>query len=60
VFPSGRATEIAAWARAQVHHRVTMLEALRDRLGLTGTKKGCDRDACGAWPEPESVSGVVS
>jgi xanthine dehydrogenase YagT iron-sulfur-binding subunit len=28
--------------------RVTLLDALRDRLGLTGTKKGCDQDACGA------------
>ncbi len=28
--------------------RVTLLDALRDRLGLTGTKKGCDRGQCGA------------
>ncbi|GHE52722.1 (2Fe-2S)-binding protein [Streptomyces spiralis] len=28
--------------------RVTLLDALRDRLGLTGTKKGCDQGACGA------------
>ncbi|MFG2041891.1 (2Fe-2S)-binding protein [Dactylosporangium sp. NPDC048998] len=27
---------------------VTLLDALRDRLGLTGTKKGCDQGACGA------------
>ena len=28
--------------------RVTLLDALRDILGLTGTKKGCDQGACGA------------
>jgi xanthine dehydrogenase YagT iron-sulfur-binding subunit len=28
--------------------RVTLLDALRDQLGLTGTKKGCDQGACGA------------
>jgi xanthine dehydrogenase YagT iron-sulfur-binding subunit len=34
--------------RLQVDTRVTLLDALRDRLGLTGTKKGCDQGACGA------------
>jgi xanthine dehydrogenase YagT iron-sulfur-binding subunit len=28
--------------------RVTLLDALRDVLELTGTKKGCDQGACGA------------
>lgn len=28
--------------------RITLLDALRDHLGLTGTKKGCDQGACGA------------
>ena len=28
--------------------RVTILDLLRERLDLTGTKKGCDRGQCGA------------
>ena len=34
--------------RLQLDSRVTLLDALRDGLELTGTKKGCDQGACGA------------
>jgi xanthine dehydrogenase YagT iron-sulfur-binding subunit len=32
----------------KVEPRVTLLDALRTRLALTGTKRACDRGACGA------------
>jgi xanthine dehydrogenase YagT iron-sulfur-binding subunit len=32
----------------QMDPRVTLLDALRDQLGLTGTNKGCDQGACGS------------
>ncbi len=35
-----RELEVAPWT--------TLLDALRDQLGLTGTKKGCDHGQCGA------------
>ncbi len=34
--------------RVALDPRVTLLDALRDHLGLTGTKKGCDQGQCGA------------
>jgi xanthine dehydrogenase YagT iron-sulfur-binding subunit len=32
----------------EVEPRLSLLDLLRDQLGLTGTKKGCNQGACGA------------
>lgn len=39
---NGRATEVS------VDPRTSLLDLLRERLGLTGAKKGCDHGQCGA------------
>ena len=31
-----------------IEPRTSLLDALREQAGLTGTKKGCDRGSCGA------------
>jgi xanthine dehydrogenase YagT iron-sulfur-binding subunit len=47
------ATNITLNVNGQAHElridpRTTLLDALREHLDLTGTKKGCDQGACGA------------
>jgi xanthine dehydrogenase YagT iron-sulfur-binding subunit len=58
VLPEGHAAEAGAMAvtlrvngkehKVIVDPRTSLLDCLRDRVGLTGTKKGCDHGQCGA------------
>ena len=46
----------AVWLH--VEPRVTLLDALRERLGLYGTKKGCDQGQYGAYINIQSPPGL--
>jgi xanthine dehydrogenase YagT iron-sulfur-binding subunit len=46
--------------KLRVDPRVTLLDALRERLDLVGTKKGCDQGACGACTVLVDGTRVVS
>jgi xanthine dehydrogenase YagT iron-sulfur-binding subunit len=43
-----------------VDNRTSLLDILRERVGLTGTKKGCDQGACGACTVLVNGQRVVS
>lgn len=51
--PAAPAQRVALTINGKVHQlalepRVTLLDALREYAGMTGSKKGCDRGQCGA------------
>lgn len=49
--------------RVRVDPAATLVEVLRDELGLTGTKIGCDRGACSActvWLDGEVVASCMT
>jgi xanthine dehydrogenase YagT iron-sulfur-binding subunit len=49
--PASAPVELSVNGELQMLHiepRVSLLDALREHLGLTGSKKGCDQGTCGA------------
>ena len=53
-------------AEVDVDPRTSLLDLLRDHLGLPGSKKGCNQGACGActsiggWPTHTFLPGTRS
>jgi len=46
--------------RLTIDSRVTLLDVLRERLQLTGTKKGCDHGQCGARTVHDDAKRMLS